>query len=151
VSARSTSVCALAALAAVVAAPGASQAMGIVQERRLLAHSADGRSALYEVRGRGPEGGGSLAYRVEGKVRRKSVEFLVSSNFSPGGSSQPQLVPVSLCEQRLDALSTELATRGFRGIAVSPERCRTPDRDGLVTIATLPPALTPITKPSLRR
>lgn len=112
--------------------------MGVRQERRLLARSADGNSALYEVRGRGPEGGGSLTYRIEGKRPRKSVEFLVSSDFSPGGSSRPQQVPAATCEERLDALGAELAKRGIRGVAVSPARCRSPERDGLVTVATTP-------------
>ena len=45
--------------------------------------------------GWGPEGGGSLTYRIEGKRARKAVEFLVSSDFSPGGSTRPQLVPIA--------------------------------------------------------
>ncbi len=128
----------LAACAALLAAQGAPDAMGVRQDRRLLARSADGSSALYEVRGWGPEGGGSLTYRIEGKPRRKVVEFLVSSDFSPGGNTRPQLVPVDTCEERLNALRAELAKRAIRGVAVSLERCRTPDRDGLVTVATIP-------------
>jgi len=123
---------------ALLVGPVAVDAMGVRQERRLLARSADGGSALYEVRGLGPEGGGSLTYRIEGKHSRKAVEFLVSSDFSPGGSSRPQLVPVATCEERLDALSAELTKRGIRGVAVSPARCRNPDRDGLVTVAAAP-------------
>ena len=125
-------------MAALLIAPVSSDAMGIRQERRLLARSADGGSALYEVRGWGPEGGGSLTYRIEGKRSRKALEFLVSSDFSPGGSTRPQQVPEATCEERLDALSAELAKRGIRGVAVSPARCRNPDRDGLVTVATPP-------------
>jgi len=128
----------LALFATLCVAPVASRAMGIRYERRLLARSIDGGSALYEVRGRGPEGGGSLIYRIEGKKGRKGLEFVVSSDFSPGGSSQPQQISVATCEERLDALSGELAKRGIRGVAVSPERCRNPDRDGLVTVATAP-------------
>ena len=135
---QSTSVATLAVVTALASASGGAGAMEIRQERRLLARSAKGASALYEVRGFGPEGGGSLTYRIEGKGRRKALEFLVSSDFSPGGSSHPQLVPVGTCEERLDALSAELVKHGFRGVAVSPERCRSPERDGLVTVATLP-------------
>ena len=134
----STSLAVLAGVVALLVAQGAPEAMGVRQERRLLARSTDGGSALYEVRGWGPEGGGSLTYRIEGKRSRKAVEFLVSSDFSPGGSTRPQLVPIATCEERLDALSAELAKRGIRGVAVSPARCRNPDRDGLVTVAAPP-------------
>ena len=134
----SASIAVLAGVAALLVAQGASDAMGVRYERRLLGRSADRSSALYEVRGWGPEGGGSLTYRIEGKRTRKVVEFLVSSDFSPGGSARPQQVPISTCEERLDALSVELAKRGIRGVAVSPARCRNPDRDGLVTVATSP-------------
>jgi hypothetical protein len=134
----SISILVLAVSAGLLGAPRISEAMGVRQERRLLARSADGNSALYEVRGWGPEGGGSLTYRIEGKRSKKGLEFLVSSDFSPGGSTRPQLVPVATCEERLDALSAELAKRGIRGVAVSPARCRSPDRDGLVTVATTP-------------
>ena len=133
-----TSISVVAGAVALLVAQGASDAMGVRQERRLLARSADGASALYEVRGWGPEGGGSLTYRIEGKRTRKAVEFLVSSDFSPGGSARPQQVPIAACEERLDALGAELAKRGFRGVAVSPARCRNPERDGLVTVATPP-------------
>ena len=134
----STSISLLAGVAALLVAQAASDAMGVRQERRLLARSSDGGSALYEVRGWGPEGGGSLTYRIEGQRARKAVEFLVSSDFSPGGSARPQQVSIATCEERLDALSAELAKRGIRGVAVSPARCRNPDRDGLVTVATPP-------------
>ena len=138
VSRRAKSISVLAGVAALLVAPGVCDAMGIHYERRLLARSTDGGSALYEVRGRGPEGGGSLTYRIEGKRSRKALEFLVSSDFSPGGSARPQQISIAACEERLDALGAEVAKRGIRGVAVSPARCRNPDRDGLVTVATPP-------------
>ena len=120
--------------AALVAGRGAG-AMGIRYDRTRLARSADGASALYEVRGWGPEGGGSLAYRVEGKARGKGgVEFLVSSNFSPGGASKPQIVATATCAQRLAALAEEVTRRAIRGVAIHPERCRDSEREQLVTI-----------------
>jgi len=36
--------------------------------------------------------------------------------------------------QRVEALAAALAKRGFRGVATHAERCRTPSRDGLVTV-----------------
>jgi hypothetical protein len=123
-------------LAAMIAADGGrALAMGIRWERMQLARSADGASAVYEVRGWGPEGGGSLAYRVELRATRKGTDFLVSSTFSPGDSSKPEVVPAELCEQRLAALATELSKRGIRGLAVNPGQCRKKERDGLVTAA----------------
>ena len=127
--------------AVLLAASRGAVATGIRQERRLLARSTDGASALLELRAWGPEGGGSLTFRVEGKVRRKGIDYLVSSDFSPGNGTQPQQVPAATCEQRLAALTSELSKRGIHGVAVNPERCRTEDRDGLVTVAS-PPAAT---------
>jgi len=121
-------------LAATLAASRGAGAMGIRYDRARLARSPDGASTLYEVRGWGPEGGGSLAYRVEGKGRGKGVEFLVSSTFSPGGASKPQIVAPATCEQRLAALAEETARRGIRGVAVHPERCRASEREHLVTV-----------------
>ena len=66
-------------------------------------------------------------------------------------------MPVATCEDRLDALRAELVKRAFRGVAVSPERCRSPERDGLVTrhvYAVVPPrveyALAPLGRTLLR-
>jgi hypothetical protein len=109
-------------------------AMGIRWDRKELAHSADRASALIEVRGWGPEGGGSLAYLVEARGRRKGVDFLVSSTFSPGDSRRAQTVPVATCEQRLQALAAELTSRSIPGVVVNPERCRSKEREGLVTV-----------------
>jgi len=111
-------------------------AMGIRWDRKELAHSGDGAHALIEVRGWGPEGGGYLSYRVEARGRRKEVDSLVSSTFSPGDGSQPQTVPAATCEQRLQALAAELTSRSIRGVMVNPERCRSQVRDGLVTVGT---------------
>jgi hypothetical protein len=66
------------------------------------------------------------------------VEFLVSSDFSPGDGSQPQRVSVKECEQRVAALDAEVARRKIRGVAVHPEQCRAKDRDGLVVTASNP-------------
>jgi hypothetical protein len=90
---------------------------------------------VYEVRGWGPEGGGSLAYRVELKATRTGSDFLVSSTFSPGDSRRPEVVPADVCEQRLAALASELSNRGIRGVVVNPGQCRKKERDGLVTVA----------------
>jgi hypothetical protein len=108
--------------------------MGIQENETPLARAADG-AALYEVRGQGPEGGGSLSYRVEGARPRDRVDFVVSSDLSPGDGSRPQSVSAEICRQRLAMLATELAKRKIGGVTLHPEACRTNRRDGLVVIA----------------
>jgi hypothetical protein len=111
-------------------------AMGVRTSKRELARAADG-AALVEVRELGPEGGGALSYRVEGKGGADAVDFLLSSNFSPGGSSRPQRVSAGVCEQRVAALGAELARRKITGVTLRPARCRTESRDGMVVVAKI--------------
>lgn len=113
---------------------GGAAAMGIRESKTEIARAPNG-SALYEVLGHGPEGGGSLAYRVQGKASADRVDFLLSSDFSPGGASRPQTVSREICEQRLGALSAELTKRKFAGVSVHPEACRAKHRSGLVIVA----------------
>jgi hypothetical protein len=109
--------------------------MSIRTNRKPLARSADG-ARLYEIRADGPEGGGSLTYRVQGKAPRTAIDFLVSSDFSPGGDSQPQIVSAEVCRQRVTALGAEIAKRKIPGVTVHPEACASADRNGVVTVAT---------------
>lgn len=126
------------ALIAIVCFAGhAASAMGVRKNSTLLARSGDG-AALFEVREHGPEGGGALTYRVEGKQRSAAVEFLVSSDFSPGNGSRPQRVSATECEQRLTALGAELTRRKIASVTVHPENCRAKRRDGLVVVAKSP-------------
>jgi hypothetical protein len=108
-----------------------ARAMGIRQTKKQLARSPDG-ATLYEVRADGPEGGGSLTYRVQGKTARDQVDFVLSSDFSPGGARRPQLVSPSQCRQRVAALGAELAKRKIAGVALHPEACGSADREGAV-------------------
>jgi len=119
-------------LAALMAAATA-RAMGIRAARTALAHAPDG-ATLLEVREMGPEGGGALTYRVQGKSAGDGVDFLVSSDFSPGGPTRPQTVPAETCRQRLAALEAELAKHKFAGVTVRPDGCRAKSRGGLVTV-----------------
>ena len=120
-------------------AAGAAFAMGIRESKTELVRSTDG-AALYEVRGDGPEGGGSLAYRVQGRAPRDRVDFLVSSDFSPGGSSRPQTVSAEICRQRIAALGAELAKRKIARVTLHPDACSTRDRAGLVVVEKPPRA-----------
>jgi hypothetical protein len=127
----------VALVALLLLAGDAAEAMGVRKDSTLLARSGDG-AALYEVREHGPEGGGALTYRIEGKGRSAAVEFLVSSDFSPGDGSRPQRVSAQACEQRIAALSAELARRKIAGVTLHPEHCRARDRNGLVTATASP-------------
>jgi len=111
----------------------AAFAMGIRESKTELARSTEG-ATLYEVRGDGPEGGGSITYRVQGRAGRDRVDFLVSSDFSPGGPRRPQTVSGEVCRQRLAALGAELAKRKFAGVSLHPEACGTRARAGLVIV-----------------
>jgi len=120
-------------LPAVLIAGGATAAfaMSIRESKTPLARSADG-ATLTEVRAHGPEGGGSLTYRVQGKSARDVVDFLMSSDLSPGDGSRPQTVPPETCRQRVAALGTELAKRKIAGVTLHPEACSSESRAGLV-------------------
>lgn len=124
-------------LAAVLSVCGFTDAvaMSIRTSQTKLARSPDG-AALYAIRGIGPEGGGSLTYRVQGKKRRDTIDFLLSSDFSPGGDAQPQIVSAEECRQRVSALGTEIAKRKIPDVSVHPEACASKNRDGIVTVTT---------------
>ena len=106
-------------------------AMSIRTTKKQLARAADG-TTLYEVRADGPEGGGSLTYRVQGKAARDQVDFVVSSDFGHGGSEKPQIVSTGDCRRRVAALGAELAKRKIAGVALHPEACASADREGTV-------------------
>ena len=126
--------CAVIACTLIFGGASGAAAMGIRESKTQIARAPDG-SALFEVLGHGPEGGGSIGYRVQGRTSADRVDFLFSSDFSPGGSSRPQTVSREICEQRLGALAAELAKRKFSGVTVHPEGCRAKDRSGLVVAA----------------
>ena len=67
---------------------GPAFAMGIRESRKQLARSAEARRFTRCAGWAG--GGGALTYRVQGKAARDRVDFILSSDFSPGGDSQPQ-------------------------------------------------------------
>lgn len=121
-------------LATLIAVGPTARAMGIRETKKQLARAADG-ATLYEVRADGPEGGGSLTYRVQGKAARDRVDFVLSSDFSHGGSHKPQLVSADDCRQRVAALGAELAKRKIAGVALHPNACASPDREGAVVKA----------------
>jgi hypothetical protein len=114
---------------------GALLALSVETSSTIIARSADGESKLVEVRARGPEGGGSLTYRIAGKAKADKLELLVSSDFGNGGGGRPQRVSSGVCAERLARLASELEKRGFRGVATHADRCSAKPRTNLVTVA----------------
>lgn len=117
-------------------APAAS-AMSIRYHEAVLAWSADGRALLLHHDADGPEGGGSTGYSVIGldaQGKLTVIQALVSSDFSPGGSSRPQTVTAKACEAALGALGGALRKHGFKGVAVRAAGCSAKNRSGLVTV-----------------
>jgi len=115
--------------------------MGIRTERALLARGASG-AALYEIRERGPEGGGALSYRIELRAAdpqtdrpREELDFKVSSDFSPGGSQHPQTISAAVCAERMAGLGAALAEHRIPGVTLHVDRCKQKDREGLVVVA----------------
>ena len=113
-----------------VVAAAAAAAMSIREHSRSLGKSGDHKSELFEDVSDGPEGGGSISYRLTGD---EVQTFLISSDFSPGNGSRPQTVPEKLCRERLTALAALLKARGFQGLAVHPEVCAQKARVGAVS------------------
>jgi hypothetical protein len=124
----------VALLSTVTAVGPVARAMSIRETKSKLARSPDG-ATLYEVRAQGPEGGGALTYRVQGKAARDRVDFVLSSNFGIGNSHRPQIVSTETCRQRVAALGAELAKRKIAGVALHPEACQSADREGAVVKA----------------
>ncbi len=96
----------------------------------VAALSADGGAALLVRGGHGPEGGGSLGYEVVG--RGDGFAGTVSSTYSPGDGSEPEVVAAAACR----AVARRLAelTADFPGVSVRPGACGG-DRRAVVTLA----------------
>ncbi|HXU01832.1 MAG TPA: hypothetical protein VN903_12615 [Polyangia bacterium] len=118
-------------LAALIAGALSARAMNIRTSKTEIARATDG-AILFEVREDGPEGGGSLAYQIQGKAARDVAVFVLSSDFGPGDGSRVEAIPPEACRRRLEDLGAELVKRKFTGITLRPERCRSARRAGLV-------------------
>jgi hypothetical protein len=121
----------VALLCTMIASGPVARAMSIRETKSKLARSPDGVT-LYEIRAQGPEGGGALTYRVQGKAARDRVDFVLSSDFGHGGSEKPQIVSTETCRERVAALGAELTKRKIAGVALHPEACQSADREGAV-------------------
>jgi hypothetical protein len=98
-------------------------AMHIRRSVALVGFSKDGASALLDESQDGPEGGGSLSYVVVGAEGPQEEAFLVTSNFSHGGSERPESVPEGTCRAQAKRFSKLLSEKGFEGATGNAEAC----------------------------
>lgn len=99
-----------------------------------LAWSSDGQSILIEERQSGPEGGGSLAYRLISLHQSIDKTWQVSSDFSDGGSNTHQEVTVAQCQKTVAELQKALLKAEFHDTHVHLDACRSDYRKDLVMV-----------------
>ncbi|MBS2030479.1 MAG: hypothetical protein JST54_21430 [Deltaproteobacteria bacterium] len=115
----------------VVFASSTSLAMSIHSEETPIAKSDDGATTLIQVDSYGPEGGGSLVYKL--KSARGEESFVISSNFSPGDGSRPQAISEKACVEALTQLGAKTASWKAH-VVVHPEACGAKGRSAPVTV-----------------
>lgn len=103
-------------------------AMGVTTRETLHAWSKDGGAALLLVQVQGPEGGGSIAWRVLTSDGADTT-YAVSSDFSPGGSVRPQIIRSRECKKTLTTLEKRLKELSFINFQTRPKDCDTKTRD----------------------
>ena len=106
-------------------------AMGVRSTDTELAKSDDGKVTLVEVDSSGPEGGGSLVYKLKSASGEEA--FVISSNFSPGDGSRPQSISEKACVDALTKLDAKTAAWKAH-VTVHPEACKSKARSGAVTV-----------------
>ena len=88
--------------------------MYINSSYELLSWSFDGKYVLLEVKSHGPEGGGSLCYKIIGFKSIKS--FYLSNTMSPGDGSTPENINFMKYTEAIQALENELVKNKFNDI-----------------------------------
>jgi hypothetical protein len=115
--------------------PAPAEAMSIRTSVSLLAWSSNGNNALLQEDRDGPEGGGALAYLIVSTRPVGVVRAVVSSDFSPGGGSTPQVIGVQACKEALARLAAGIKRAKFAGISVRPGGCEKKRRHGMIKVA----------------
>lgn len=101
-----------------------------------VAWSQGGQAVLLNVDAHGPEGGGSQAYWIMDDRGNESEVWTISSDFSPGDGSRPQVVSVGACKQCATEMKRALDSLGFGVmVKVDASACGTAGRE---VVATLP-------------
>ena len=121
----------IALVLAVVFASSTALAMHISSEETPLAKSDDGATTLIQIDSYGPEGGGSLVYKLKSASGEES--FIISSTFSPGDGSRPQTISEKACVEALTKLGAKTANWKAH-VVVHPEACGSKGRSAPVTV-----------------
>jgi hypothetical protein len=97
-----------------------------------LVASRNGQAALFLVSTIGPEGGGSIEFLLV--TPNQQNRFMVSSNFSPGGSSRPQTIGEAKCRIAVSRLQGAARQAGIVDFASHPDKCRGHGREQVIYV-----------------
>jgi hypothetical protein len=121
-------------LSALLALPSASAlAMGVRARTELLAFNDAGTCAVLREVAHGPEGGGSVTFKIMGP--RTRIQETLGSDFSDGGPRRPQRVGAGACRAALGRISAALAANGFSGVSTVTEVCQSRTRALALTVS----------------
>jgi hypothetical protein len=127
-------------LCLVLTSPAQALSMRVVHTP--LVASRNGQAALFLVSTLGPEGGGSIEFLLV--TPKQQSRFMVSSNFSPGGSSRPQAIGEAKCRIAVSRLQGALRQAGILDFAAHPDRCHGHAREQAVYVSEKTAGITPL-------
>jgi hypothetical protein len=107
-----------------------------------LVASRNGQAALFLVSTLGPEGGGSIEFLLV--TSQQQHRFMVSSNFSPGGSSRPQTIGESKCRIAVSRLQGALRQAGIVDFVSHPDKCKGHAREQVLYVFEKSAGITPL-------
>jgi len=107
-----------------------------------LVASRNGQAALFLVSTIGPEGGGSIEFLLV--TAKQQNRFVVSSNFSPGGSSRPQIIEEPKCRIAVSRLQLALHQVGIVDFAAHPSKCHGHTREQVIYVSEKSAGITPL-------
>ncbi len=90
-----------------------AEAMCTRNSFKVLLWNSHSNASLVRVDEMSPEGGGAIRYIVIDFNKVKMNQFLVSSDFSPGGTETPQRVTYKDCKNVIDGLFKKLKELDF--------------------------------------
>ena len=107
-----------------------------------LVASRNGQAALFLVSTIGPEGGGSIEFLLV--TAKQQNRFVVSSNFSPGGSSRPQIIEEPKCRIAVSRLQAALHQAGIVDFTSHPDQCHGRARERAIYVFEKSAGITPL-------
>jgi len=107
-----------------------------------LVASRNGQAVVFLVSTIGPEGGGSIEFLLA--TPNQQTRFMVSSNFSPGGSSRPQTIPEPKCRIAVARLGASMRQAGIVDFASHPDGCRSRAREHVIRVSEKFAGITPL-------